>query len=346
MSFQDFQDLGNGILIFNPPRQEGKDHQFVSELAAADQPALIILCTWLGGASTKRIQRYTIGYHRLWPLSTILLIRTTATEYAVSGIKALHDKLRPARREIRRVLDAGRASLTPSSETTPRAPGILLHMFSNGGANIATQLVASMNAILTVVGTGAPLPLRQVVLDSGPGDLGIGRTYAAAAHSIPTGHPLRPLLCAVLYLVVAGLAGLEAAGVRRQLGRTMRDQLNDPAVFAPNAGRLYLTSQADTIIESRHVFSHRAQAAARGLRTEMVVFQRAGHCSLLVEDEGVYWSAIETSWKKGARGSAATGADTTNEEDVEKHGLHLGPPGPGTQDQRPADSISHVRSRL
>lgn len=359
MSLQDFQDLGNEILIYKPPHQEtietrsspakrAAKNQFVNEPVDTDQPALIILCTWLGGASAKRIQRYTMGYHRLWPLSTILLIRTTAAEYAFSGAKALRDKLGPARREIRRIMDAGHAGLQPWPErgTSCVRSEILLHMFSNGGANMATQLVASMNAMLTVIGKSEPLPLRQVVLDSCPGELGVKRTFDAAAHSIPTSHPLRPLFCAALYLVVAGIAGLEAAGVRRPMGKTIRAQLNDLSVFSPSAGRLYLVSTADTIVETRDVYSHRAQAAARGLRTEMVVFQRAGHCSLLVEDETVYWSAIESSWRRD-RGEweEAANANANEEQDTEKpsHGPHAGLE---TSGRRLADLAFHVRSRL
>lgn len=341
MSLRDFHDLGNEILVYKPPHREGiettgraaRHHHFASKPADADQPVLIVICTWLGGASAKRIQRYTVGYHRLWPLSTILLIRTTAAEYAFSGIKALRDKLRPARREIRRIMAAEHVSLQ-ASPGSPRCPGMLLHMFSNGGANIATQLVASMNAVLTVVGENEPLPWRQVVLDSCPGDLGVARTYNAASHSIPTSHPLRPLFCAVLYLVVACIAGLEAAGVRRRLGKTIRDQLNDPAVFSPRAGRLYLVSRADDIVDAQDVSSHRAQAAARGLRTEMAVFQRAGHCSLLVEDEAAYWGAIESSWTRGERGSSMPS------NKLVEHGV------PDMQVHGRSDQILHVRSRL
>lgn len=265
------------------------------------QPDIIILCTWLGGATTKRIQKYTLGYHKLWPKSVILAIRTTAAEYAFSGASALRRKLRPALREIRRIM----ARVDSPQKLPPydhqSGSGILLHMFSNGGANIATQLVASMNGVSSILGQAETLPMRQVVLDSCPADPGINNTYAAASHSISTTHPLRPLFCATLYLVVAGIAGLEAVGLRRCLGKAIREQLNDPKVVSPGARRLYLISEADAIVDFREVLAHRHQALSKGIGAETVVFKRAGHCCLVLEDERAYWGAIESCWARGRR---------------------------------------------
>lgn len=351
MSLQDFDDLGNGISVYNPPPSpDGADtctttlphehHPAGKQQDKPPPPALIILCTWLGGASPKRIQRYTQGYHALWPRSTILLIRTTAAEYACSGLRALRRRLGPARREIRRILAAGQHPESAPAASPSRGgvghrrgagTGMLLHMFSTGGANVATQLVASTNAALGMAGRRGPLALRQVVLDSCPGDLDVASTYRAAAHSVPAAHPLRPLLCALLYLVVAGLAGLEAAGLRRHLGRTIWDHLNDPAVFSPDAGRLYLISRADAIVDFRDVLSHRAEALARGLRAEAVVFQRAGHCSLVLEDEAAYWGAVQSSWERNEASPA--------EGEAEKHGS-------GSQIIKLPDPKLHTRSRL
>lgn len=282
MSLDSFQPLGDGISIFNSPAHD-RYHDNDD-----DGPALIILCTWLGGATAKRIQRYTRGYNTLWPKARILLIRTTATEYAFLGVQSLQRKLRPAHCEIRKTL----------SRESNKLPQILLHIFSNGGANIATQLVASTNRILRATGQKSPLPLRQIIFDSCPGDLPIQKTYQAAAHSIPATLPLRSLGCAVLYLVVAGIAGLEAVGLRKPLAKSMREGFNDRRIFAEEARRLYLTSKGDTIVETGEVRTHWEGAKGKGLKTEMVVFERAGHCCLLMEDEEAYWGAVEKCWER------------------------------------------------
>lgn len=385
MSMQHFHSLGSGISVYRPSSHgdtsqtdaggDEKHNGQPTELAATitepaatiagpaatiaePQPALIILCTWLGGATPKRIERYTRGYHELWPRSTILLIQTTATEYAFFTDGALRDKLAPARHEIRRAIAAADHSRQPSTTSAdgPRAEGLLLHMFSNGGANIATQLVASTNAMMSRAASAVtttssspssfstpPLPLRQIVLDSCPGDLNVACTYAAAAHSIPRSNPLRPLFCAVLYLTVVTIAGLEAVGLRRPLAKSMRRQLNDPAVFSPAAARLYLTSRADVIVDTSEVSSHREEAAAVGLRTDMVVFEKAGHCGLLVEDEGAYWRAIESSWRRAGLDEPGTCEKSEVKSDEERvQASHR----PVTVNSGLSNATHHVRCRL
>ncbi|ROV88363.1 hypothetical protein VSDG_09426 [Cytospora chrysosperma] len=303
MSLRDFKHLGEDVLLYEPHIKPDDGHhdccQEPAPKTGAGPPSLIVLCTWLGGATSKRIERYTRRYHNIWPASNILLLRTNLADYLTRSDKSLLRKLRPAHREIRRIaIDTlpDPAKHKPKSTTTDS--GILLHIFSQGGTNIATQLVTSLNSILRFLGRDKPLPLRQIVLDSCPGDPDISSTYAAGAHSLPKGHPLRPLGCVVLYVVAVGLAGLEATGLRRPLAKVMRAQLNDPDIFPPSAARLYLTSRADDIVDSRHVEAHVHQAAAKGLRTEMLVFERAGHCSLMLEDESAYWNAIISCWER------------------------------------------------
>ncbi|KUI72783.1 Transmembrane protein 53-B [Cytospora mali] len=302
MSLLDFKDLGDDISLYEPHIQFENGHRDCCHSPGPpqtrlDSPSLIILCTWLGGATSKRIERYTQQYHNTWPSSSILLIRTSLLNYVARSERSLHRRLRPAHREIRRI------AIDACSNPTCTKPavvdgGILLHMFSQGGANIATHLVTSLNSILATMGRDIPLPLRQIVLDSCPGDPDINSSYAAAAHSLPGAHPLRPLGCAVLYVMVASLLGLEATGIRKPLARVMRAQLNDPGIFSPRAARLYLTSRADKIVDARHVEAHAQQAAAIGLKTEILAFNKAGHCSLILEDGSAYWDAIVSSWER------------------------------------------------
>lgn len=162
------------------------------------------------------------------------------------------------------------------------------------------QLVESTNAILATLGYEGPLPLRQIVLDSCPGNPDIHSTYEAAAHSLPDVSLLRPLGCVVMYILAVGLVGLEAIGLREPRAKMMRSQLNDPDIFSAKAARLYLTSEADKIVDSRDVEEHRNQAVAKGMTTDILRFHRAGHCSLVLENEAAYWNAVESGWEKGA----------------------------------------------
>lgn len=313
MSFSRFKDLGDDIWLYEPRDSgEGNDNsdpvqgtRRPSSNGKGHSPALIILCTWLGGATAKRIEKYTQGYHRLWPRSRILLIRTTLGEYLVQSTESLHRKLRPAHCEIRRVLWENQRQNKISSR--PEDGELLLHIFSQGGSNIATQLLESMNAILATLGREGPLPLRQIVLDSCPGDPGIYSTSSAGARSLPDNSILRPLGSAVLYILAAGLAGMEASGLRTPLAKKMRSQLNDSEIFSARASRLYLTSEADNVVDSRDVEEHCNQAVAKGLTTDILRFRQAGHCSLVLEDGAAYWNAIASGWERSAADSKSTG---------------------------------------
>lgn len=312
MSLQHFKIIGNGISLYEPECENGGDKR---QRTATPAPALIIMCTWLGGATDKRIQRYTQGYHRLWPTSSILLIRTTNAEYAFWSAKSLRRKLRPAIHAIRRI--SGRSTAAALSFTTnsrafssssavlpPAAavmapPRTLLHIFSNGGAYVATQLITSMNTILSSLGQTSQLPLRQIVFDSCPGAMTVDRGYQAAARALPP-SPLRPLGRAALYLAVLGIVGSETIGFRPSLCETVAAQINNPDVCDPTAIRVYLSSTSDDIVYTDEVLAHRDEASVRGLRTETVVFERAAHCALIREDESVYWGTIASAWEKRA----------------------------------------------
>lgn len=306
MFFPQFRDLGGDVWLYEPRgSEEGNEKDNLVQgirrsrnTGKGHPPALIILCTWLGGATTKRIEKYTQGYHRLWPRSKILLIRTSLSEYLIQSTTSLRRKLRPANREIRRLVSETQRQDKISSR--PEDGEIILHIFSQGGSNTATQLLESMNAILSTLGHDGPLPLRQLILDGCPGDPGIYSTFAAGAHSLPENSLLRPLGSTIMFILAAGLAGLEATGLRTPLAKKMRSQLNDPEIFSARAARLYLTSEADTIVDSRDVEEHRDQAAAKGFMTDILRFHRAGHCSLILEDGATYWNTIASAWEKSA----------------------------------------------
>lgn len=133
----------------------------------------------------------------------------------------------------------------------------------------------------------------------------VERGYHAAAHALPPSS-LRPLGLAALYLAVLGLVGSETVGIRKPLCETVQDQLNDPAIFAPEAVRVYLSSTADEIVYMEEVLSHRDEAAVRGLRTETVLFNRAPHCALIQEDETIYWKTILSAWERDQRPKITT----------------------------------------
>ncbi|POS72614.1 hypothetical protein DHEL01_v208990 [Diaporthe helianthi] len=178
-------------------------------------------------------------------------------------------------------------------------------MFSLGGSNTAAELLGSLNTALATQGHQGPLPLRQIILDSCPGDLDVSRSYRAGAHSLPTGFILKPLGSAALLVLAVTLAGMEATGLRTPLAKKVRQQLNDPEIFSAKASRLYLASDGDEIVNFRDVEEHKNQAIAKGFAADIVRFKKAGHCSLIMEDGAGYWDAIASGWDKSAAHSLA-----------------------------------------
>lgn len=106
--FHPLQPIGENIHFFQPPPKPG--------VTSTSCPALITLCTWLGGATTQRIQKYISGYRALYPDAAILLITTQILEISALPFSVLHARLAPARDVIRRFVKEGTDS-------------ILLHIF-------------------------------------------------------------------------------------------------------------------------------------------------------------------------------------------------------------------------
>lgn len=167
--------LGPNILLFLPPQQSAPDS------AASQQPSVIILCTWLGGATERRVRKYNTGYRALYQYATILVIRTVLMDLTIRSFAAIRSRLAPAREAISSILQGAQ------NEDGPRKTA-LLHMFSHRGCNTAIQLMASMSSE-----ERASLHecLRLVVFDCCPGDASFGKAYEAGLLSLPPQMPFR-----------------------------------------------------------------------------------------------------------------------------------------------------------
>ncbi|KAL4875324.1 hypothetical protein BJY04DRAFT_164940 [Aspergillus karnatakaensis] len=254
-------------------------------------PALIILCTWLGGATPRRIAKY-VGYHRqLFPQSAILLITTGMIDITVRSFSVIRARLQPAREAIRRILgpDAGDSEKNPD--------GVLLHVFSHGGSNIAIQLILSMQDPKHPSGRHR-LPLQGIIFDSCPGDTTFMRNYQASVYSLPSAPlPIQLVNRALLFPAIGVITGLQALGITSSIS-AMQKQLNDSSVVSARVPRLYLFSKADTTIHWEEIQTHLDDARVRGYTVASVVFNSSPHCALIVEDEKRYWGAVQQFWEQ------------------------------------------------
>ncbi|GFF87828.1 DNA repair protein rhp57 [Aspergillus udagawae] len=254
-------------------------------------PSLIILCTWLGGASPRRINKYVAQYRFLFPTSSILLITTTLPDITIRPFSVLRARLKPARDAICHIFSQ------KAGNTTERKNDALLHVFSNGGCNTAIQLALSMKA------NSGPdalhrLPLRGVIFDCCPGQADFRRSYNAAVLSLPQGGKLVQLVGrGVLYTTVGTITSIQNMGLMSSVN-DLRHQLNDEGVLGRHVRRLYMCSQADTMVDWRDVLSHMETAQEQGYQANGVMFRDSPHCALMLEDEKKYWTSIKEFWRE------------------------------------------------
>lgn len=290
--------LGNNIFLFEPSVPSAA-HDKISGSGSASgcpPPSLIILCTWLGGATTPRVAKYVEGYRKAFPGATLVLVRTVFADISARSFAAVRSRLRPARDAIIKALQPPPTTTrtTESGTTNPVIPQALLHMFSHGGCNTAIQLALSISE---VAGTLLCDHLRQIVFDCCPGDTSFAKAFNAAILSLPatSSAPIRALGTAAIFAAVATITALQKAGFMSSVN-DMRRELNKPTLFGTAARRLYLFSRADRMVGPADVQSHAQLAREAGCEVGLVLFREAPHCALVTEDATKYWRAIQGCW--------------------------------------------------
>ncbi|TQV96571.1 DNA repair protein (Rad57) [Cordyceps javanica] len=284
-------------------------------------PSLIVLSTWLGGATAKNVGHYVAGHRALFRDAAVLLITARLSEITVTPFTRMHARLQPARDVIVRHVLAGSAS-------SPSPPSIMWHIFSNGGLNMAIQLARITRSALEATGRAADLDraTRAVVMDCCPGDGSLGRTFRAAAYSLPNTWVAQTVGRLLLFPTIAVLLGVQNSGVLGR-GGSLADLYrgaHDPAVFGRGARRMYLYSVSDRLVPWRVVHRHMAEARDKGFVVDGEAIPGGSHCALLRADAARYWRAVERCWDEleerrgAARPSDAAGARGRRKGDEEK----------------------------
>ncbi|KAL9629774.1 MAG: hypothetical protein Q9164_006730, partial [Protoblastenia rupestris] len=236
----DFLSLGPRTSLYTP--------------AKPTKGELVIMSTWLG-AAPKHIAKYTAVYQRIAPGARILLIESAVpilvSSYArqraaiVPAVSAVldtlaecsHTSLPPKNNNNNNNDDddedddenaaggqpkSAPLSIASEANNKPPTPKILLHMFSNGGTNTATQLLFVLNDHLR-----APLPLLGGMLyDSCPAKGTYWKDHRAMAYSLPKDLISQTLGNIVVHIILLMLHTEIACGLENPsslLRRTLLD---------------------------------------------------------------------------------------------------------------------------
>lgn len=273
-----FEQLSPNIYLHEPTSERLDDPL---------SPTLVVLCTWLGGATTRRISKYAIEYQQRFPSACILLITTTLSEITFRSFHALRQRLAPARAVVTRILQ-------PTTRAT-HSPSTLLHIFSHGGCNTAIQLTRSLSD--ETDGSAFLSTLKLVVFDCCPGDTAFSRSYNAAALSLPPDQPANRIGKALLYPAMGVITSLQHLRVMNSVA-DLRSELNNPTLFGAPVRRIYLYSREDEMVLWSDVERHIEEARAKGFPADGVRFEHGSHCALVMADGARYWAAIERAWRE------------------------------------------------
>ncbi|KAL5686112.1 hypothetical protein EMGR_003367 [Emarellia grisea] len=244
---------------------------------------LVIVCTWLG-ASAKHITKYTDLHRSIAPHARILLIE--------SEVSILVSSYARQRRLIRPAVDVVLETLADRTESD--APRILLHTFSNGGTNTATQLLITLAKTVS-----QPLPLVGLVLDSTPARGTYWKSYNAMVFSLPpssrlVGSVVVHFLLILLYTWIACGNENPASLMRRTL---LDEETVGPAPQRDAPGYVcYMYSKEDRMTDWRDVWDHAQEAEEKGWKVDKVLFEGTGHCAHMPDNPARYAEVVEKAW--------------------------------------------------
>jgi hypothetical protein len=264
-----FDELGPRMSLFKP------------EDPAPGQ--LVVLCTWLG-AGKKPIAKYAEGHRTIAPRARILLIESSVWNIA-SPYTRQWKAIEPAAEVVLAVLaDCSNASVKPN---------IMIHTFSNGGTNSATQLLIVLQRQL-----GYALPVTGILCDSGPARGTYTKSFQSMLLSLPKGLLWRIIGPIAITFVINVLFGSQLIGWEKPETIYRRTLLDRNLI---NCRRIYYVfSKADTHVDWHDITSHADDARRKSWDVRELEFDGTPHCNHISKYRTEYFEAMRRIWEGGA----------------------------------------------
>lgn len=243
-----------------------------------DAPSLIILFSWTG-ANGRHVSKYTMTYQTLFPTTPILVITTSAYDFCFRSSAQKQLSLRPA---VERVLSYEDHS------------SILVHAFSEGGSNKATEFAEAYYTI-----TGTRLPCSALCLDSTPGH----PRYLRLCNALQKSLPPNPIFKYTALCLGGALIGVRwglyyIQGFQGNVISRTRSKVIDERFWDPAAPRCYLYSRDDDLVSWQDVREHAMESLEKGLPVMDIFFENSAHCKHSTEDPDRYWGAVMMTWRR------------------------------------------------
>lgn len=138
------------------------------------------------------------------------------------------------------------------------------------------------------------LPLRAMMMDSGPGRVAIVPSVTAVRSGMgKTNWVMRGLVTGMLYVLMTVLKVVGVLTRRPNITTVLRAKLNDPALVDTKAARCYVYSEVDEMVGWEDVEDHAREARSLGYTVDLQKFEGSGHASHARVDEKRYWGLVQ-----------------------------------------------------
>ncbi|KAL1968714.1 hypothetical protein VTN77DRAFT_1540 [Rasamsonia byssochlamydoides] len=258
-------------------------------------PQTIIIAFWFS-APPRALVKYVTEYARLAPSARIIFLLSTAADFWLYPTACTWAH----RRRMRAAVGAIHSSITATATTGNSRkvePGILMHIFSNGGVFTAAHLLLAYKHI-----TGSAMPVSAMIIDSAPGRSTLARSAKALSFALPRTGLLRPLGMGVIYfvLIVSWLwRKITRAEDTDSLAFTWAALIDERLVCSGEGDgkkgtkRCYIYSDTDDLIPAAEVEEHAAESAAAGWPVEREKFLGSPHVGHMRADSERYWGIVK-----------------------------------------------------
>lgn len=275
----DFKKLSSTISLYTPPTS-GHATQ-----PSKNEPTLVVLCTWAGGATPTRLSKYTSTYQSLLPSTPIVLIQAHPLKTAFMPFPIpLGHFVSPAISAVKDHVNG--------LHSVGKQPRVLLHIFSHAGSTSALALLSGVRD------QGIDVLLQAVIFDSCPGDMGFYQSWSALSVSLPSNPILKAAANSVIVPALASSATMQEFGILRPPDSVSK-ALGKLETFG-STRRLYLLGKKDRVIDWKEGWRHGldAQRLIGSGRVEVCLFPDGEHCALILNGEQErYWGAVRSMWE-------------------------------------------------